>query len=326
MPPSAEPTVTIVLASRDGERFLGQALAGLAAQSRPADEYVLVDDGSRDGTGALLAAFAASQPRARVLRRDGVGPAAACDAAVREAGGTFIAIHDDDDVSRPDRLERELAFLVAHPDVALVGSAAERTDAEGRVTGTESQPPDDAAIRARLRRAPAFVHGSVMMRREAYLAAGGYRASFAVSEDYDLYLRLSERGRLANLPEPLYRWRAHPDNTFARRRGEHLLYAAIARAFAWERAQGRPDSGRALARAASAEAFAAAGPLAPRIARYRGEALVRDGRVAGARRVLARAFAPGGEAPAALAWWAASWAVALTPRAARVRAAGRAPR
>lgn len=320
--PVAEPgLVTVILASRDGERFLDAALAGIAAQTLAQVEVLLVDDGSADGTPARLAAFAARHPRARLLRAGGVGPAAARDLAVRAAAGEYLAIHDDDDVSAPERLERQRAFLAARPEVALVGSAADVLDAGGRVTARYPVPLGPRAIARTLRRAPAFVHGSVMMRRAACLAAGGYRAAFRVAEDYDLYLRLAGRGALANLPERLYAWRAHAGNTHARLRHEHLFFAALARTLARERARRGTDSLAAFAAAPSREAFLASHPLGARLALAWGEGLVREGRVAEARAVLARALGDPGLAPAALGWWALSWPAGWTPRARRARAA-----
>jgi len=313
--------VSVVLASRNGARYLPAALASLAAQTLGEFEVLLVDDGSTDATPRLLAAFAAARPRARVLRAGGVGPAAARDLAARAAAGAYLAIHDDDDVSAPERLARQRAYLDAHPGTALVGSAADVLDADGRVTGAYPVPLGARAIARALRRAPAFVHGSVMMRRDAYRAAGGYRAPFAVAEDYDLYLRLAAHGALENLPERLYAWRAHPGNTHARRRDEHVFFCALARTLAWERARRGTDSLAAFAAAPSREAFVAGHPLGARLALAWGEGLVREGRVAEARAVLGRALADARLAPAAAAWWALSVPVGWSPRARRARAA-----
>jgi glycosyltransferase involved in cell wall biosynthesis len=314
-------SVAVVLASRDGAHHLPAALAGIAAQTHVPLEVLLVDDGSSDDTPALFEAYARAHPEARVLRAGGVGPAAARDLAARGACAELLALQDDDDVSHPERLAREVAFLRAHPEVGLVGSAAEVIDREGRVVEPYPVPTDPRAIRRLLRRAPPFVHGSVLMRRAAYLEAGGYRDAFMVAEDYDLYLRLAERTGLANLPECLYAWRRHPGNSFARQRDEHLFFAALARVFAWERAQGGRDSIEAWRASGDRGAFIASHPLGPRLARYWGEVLVREGRAGDARRVLHAALAAPAVAAAAGAWWLASFAVALTPRAARARAA-----
>jgi hypothetical protein len=179
-----------------------------------------------------------------------------------------------------------------------------------------------------LHRAPPFVHGSVMMRREAYEAAGGFRAGFRAAEDYDLWLRVPARFELRNLPEPLYQWRSHEGNSFHRERLGHLEYLAVARAFADERRRSGKDSADALAEAGNPEAFRRGYPSAARLARYRAEAFIREGRTGEGRAALRDVWrAPDPILlPAALAWWLLSWGVALTPRARRRRAESRAAR
>lgn len=321
-PPDAAPLVSVVLASRNGERFLPDALGSLAAQTWPHVEWLAVDDGSTDGTGALLERFVAGRPMARVLHTAGVGPAAARALALAEARGAFFAVHDDDDVSHPERLERQVRHLLAHPRTALLGTAADIIDERGSQIGPHPVPFGRHAIRRTLRRAPAFVHGSVMMRRESYAAAGGYRAPFRAAEDYDLYLRLPADLELENLPESLYAWRRHPGNSFARARGDHLFFLATARAFQSERLATGRDSIQRLASAADQEAFLAAYPFAGTLLFHLGEAYVREGRVAEARNFLRRAMGRSGPRAAALAWWALSFGVALTPRARAVASSG----
>lgn len=321
-PPDAAPLVSVILASRNGERFLPEALAGLAAQTWPYVELLAVDDGSTDGTRALLERFAAARAMARVLHTEGVGPAAARALALEQARGAFIAVHDDDDVSRPERLERQVHHLLAHPGTALLGTAADIINEFGARVGPHPVPFGPQAIRRTLRRAPAFVHGSVMMRRAAYEAAGGYRAPFRAAEDFDLYLRLPADMDLENLPEALYAWRRHPGNSFARARADHLFFLATARAFHAERLATGRDSIALLAGAADPDAFLAAYPFAGSLLALLGEACVREGRVAEARRFLRRAMGRSGPRAAALAWWAVSFGVALTPRARAAAASG----
>jgi len=320
---SGPPLVSVLLASRDGARFLPAALASLKAQTWPQVEIVAVDDGSRDETAAILVRFAASHPRMRVLHCAGAGLAAALARAAREAEGEFFARQDDDDLSRPERLERQVTHLMGHPEVAVLGSAAEIVDERGQRLDDYPIPGDPAAIRRLLRRAPPFVHGSVMMRREAYQAAGGYRPAFLASQDYDLWLRLSEDAVLANLPEPLYAWRRHPGSVFARARARQLFYNAVAREFARERRATGRDAVELLERSAGEAEFLAAYPRRGRLLATLGELYVREGRLDEARRLLFRALTGRGGRTRASAWLALSVAMTFTPRAARARAAHR---
>jgi glycosyltransferase involved in cell wall biosynthesis len=314
------PLVSVLLASRDGARHLQEALASLAAQTYPHVEHVLVDDGSRDETSRMLERFAAAQPRVTIVRTAGVGLAAALGQAAGRASGELLARQDDDDRSHPDRLARQVEFLAAHPWVGVVGTGAEIVNDAGTRIGAYAVPTDEAVMRRMLRRAPPFIHGSVMMRRDVYHRVGGYRGAFRASQDLDLWMRLPADVGLANLPEALYTWRRHPRGVFTRARDEQIFYAAVARAFRDEREASGGDSIVALERSAGPEAFVNAYPRRARLERYLGEAYVREGRPAEARRHLARALADRRERNAALAWWLLSWPAAFTPRAHRAAA------
>src|SRR5512140_1389670 len=123
--PAARPLVSVLLACRDAARHLPAALAGIELQTWRPVELLSVDDGSVDGTGAILRRFAAARPWVRVLETPGVGPSAARAAAFAASGGELIAIHDADDVSRRDRFERQVAFIAEHPEVGVLGTAAD---------------------------------------------------------------------------------------------------------------------------------------------------------------------------------------------------------
>lgn len=320
--------VSVLLACRDAARHLPAALAGIDGQIYRPIEVIAVDDGSRDETGAILSAHAASRPWVRVLHASGVGPAAARAVAFEASRGTLLAIHDADDVSRAERFALQTAFLASHPDVGVLGTTADVIDESGERVASYPVPLGARAIHRTLRRAPPFVHGSVMMRREAYEAAGGFRAGFRAAEDYDLWLRIPSRFGMWNLTEPLYQWRSHEANSFHRHRGSHLEYLALARAFADERRRTDGDSALALLAAGSPEAFRKGYSSAPRLARYRAEAFIREGRTGDGRAALREAWRSLDPAilPGALAWWALSWGVELTPRARRRRAERRSER
>src|SRR5262245_49797354 len=154
---SNTPRVSVLLASRDGALYLAESLASLAAQTLPAIEIVAVDDGSRDATSAMLARFASEHPNARVLRTEGIGLAGALALAAKEAKGELLARQDDDDVSHPERLARQLRHMDEHPDVVVLGTAAEVIDEAGRKIADYPVPIAAEAIQRVRRRVPPFV-------------------------------------------------------------------------------------------------------------------------------------------------------------------------
>lgn len=208
-----EPVVSVLMPVRDAAPTLGEALESLWAQTFGAWELVAVDDGSRDGSLELLRAAAAQDPRIRLFPRPPEGIVAALNAGLRQCRAPLVARMDADDVCHPERLAEQVALLDARPDLGLVGCLvecfpAERiTDGMRRYEAWLNSLVDPGAIaRERLVEAP-LVHPSVVVRRAALEAVGGYRSG-PFPEDYDLWLRLHAAGvRMAKVPRVLLRWR-----------------------------------------------------------------------------------------------------------------------
>lgn len=319
------PRVSVLLASRNGSRYLGESLASLAAQSYPEIEILAVDDGSTDRTPEILSSFARTHPRTRVFRTEGIGLAGSLALAASHATGSLLARQDDDDRSHPERIARQVDRLEAVPDLALVGTAATMIDAHGDPLQAYPVPTAPDEIRRTLRRATPFVHGSVMMRREPYERAGGYRAAFRASQDYDLWLRFGAGAGLANLPEPLYEWRLHPSGVFLRARRDQLFYSAVARAFADERRLTHSDSVELLGSIAEPERFLERYTHAGRLALYLGEVHAREGLARDARGYLGRALDDPETRLRAIPWWLLTWALPFTRRGRRARRAAMQP-
>ena len=181
--------------------WLREAMESVLAQTAADLELIVIDDGSTDATPDVLAAI--SDPRLRVERQEWRGLTQSLNRALRLANAPLLARMDADDVSLPERFERQLAFLDAHPDVGLLGTGCHEISGAGEILRTISPPGDDGAIRRALIRRNPFVHSSVMMRRAALERVGGYDEFLRVAQDYDLWMRMSRVTRLANLPEPL---------------------------------------------------------------------------------------------------------------------------
>ena len=202
------PAVSVLMAVYNGEPWLGEALASVLMQSLKDLELIVVDGGSTDGTAERLARI--DDPRLVVLKQSRGGQTAALNRGLRAVRAPLVARIDADDVALPERLARQVAFLATHPAVGLLGTAAREIAPWGAVVQTLSPPCDDRAIRRALMRANPFIHSSVMFRASVIDRVGGYDESFAVAQDYELWLRMSRVTRLANLPEPLVLRRLAP--------------------------------------------------------------------------------------------------------------------
>jgi glycosyltransferase involved in cell wall biosynthesis len=214
------PAVSVLMSVHDGDRWVADAVASVLAQTAGDLELIVVDDGSTDATPDRLAAVA--DRRLRVHRQARTGLTRALNRALGLARADLVARIDADDLALPERLARQRAFLAAHPDVGVLGTAAREVDAGGAPLREVRPPTDDEAIRRALIRANPFVHSSVMARRSLLVRAGGYDERLAVAQDYDLWMRLARLARLANLPDVLVVRRLHDRRVSIEREEERL--------------------------------------------------------------------------------------------------------
>jgi hypothetical protein len=148
---------------------------------------------------------------------------------------------DADDVSLPERLMWEMEFMEKHPEVGILGGAKEWVDAAGRRLFVNGDPIEDHEIRTALAVRCAFCQPTVLVRREAFALVGGYRPVFAPAEDYDLWLRIAEHFRLANLKQMVLRYRIHPHQVSFRTRKQQTLSVLAAQVSAASRKSGNLD-------------------------------------------------------------------------------------
>jgi hypothetical protein len=158
----------------------------------------------------------------------------------------LLARLDADDRALPERLDRQMRHLNAHPGIGLLGSWAQEIDAGGGRGGRLRPATEPAELDRVLMRANPFVHSSVMFRGELARRAGGFRAAFRAAEDYDLWLRLAEIAQLANLPENLVEYRVHGENVTSRNAIRQAFSARLARRSARARRETGSDPAGSL--------------------------------------------------------------------------------
>lgn len=230
----------------NGEAYLAEAIESILGQTFADFEFIIVDDGSSDRTGEILARHAARDSRIRVLRQRNQGIAVALNLGIAEARAPYIARMDADDVALPARFQAQLDHLAAHPEIDVLGTAAELMTASSQPLHIHRPPSDACLVAEEMERHNVFLHPTVVMKKTAVDAVGGYRALLVDAEDYDLFLRLGEHGALANLPEPLLRLRIHDQQVTLRHLEHQQICVLAARASARCRRSGRPDPLRGL--------------------------------------------------------------------------------
>lgn len=203
----SEPRLSVLMAAYNAMPYLPAAVESILAQTYRDFEFVIVNDGSTDNSPAYLDTL--DDPRVRVIHQANAGLAAALNTGLEACRGEYVARMDADDLSLPERFERQVRFLDAHPAVGCVGcQTAQFGDA--KVGGPLHMPSTHEEIcRALNDGRHALVHPSIMTRTELVRRVGGYWPLRLVSEDHDLFLRLSEAAEMAAIGPVLFHYRVH---------------------------------------------------------------------------------------------------------------------
>jgi glycosyltransferase involved in cell wall biosynthesis len=197
------PTISVILPVYNGALYVKAAIDSILSQSFIDFELIIINDGSSDGSEAIIRSI--NDTRIRFLQQENCGLAATLNIAISMARGEFIARQDQDDISSAVRLQRQVDFLRRNPYVGMVGSNAEIWVNDKKTDRLLIHPTDDASIHFALLFDNPFVHSSVMIRRSVFERVGGYceDKSRQPPEDYELWSRVARDFKLANIPENL---------------------------------------------------------------------------------------------------------------------------
>ena len=209
---SGAPTVSVVLSVKNGGHDLPKALRTILNQSFADFELIAIDNGSNDGTGDYLDSIV--DPRVRIYHQADAGLAAALNRGISLARGQYVARQDHDDLADPSRIAKQVAFLDAHPEHALVGTRAEIWVGDKPSGRFHDHPTQNEILRFDLLFNNPFVHSSVMIRKSALDRVGVYTTDPARQppEDYELWSRIARQYRVANLAERLTVYREVPSS------------------------------------------------------------------------------------------------------------------
>jgi glycosyltransferase involved in cell wall biosynthesis len=202
---TSKPKVSVLMSVYNGEEFLNEAIDSIIDQTFKDFEFIIIDDGSKDKSLKIIKSY--KDPRIVLVSRPNKGLVASLNEGLNLAKGKYIARQDADDISIPNRLEKEVMYMDSHPNTALVGSNYTVMDIKGNqlVTTNVFTHPNDLKLTQIT--CNQYGHGSVMLRKSAIEKVGNYDKSVGHVEDYDLWTRLSQNYDIANFEEPLYLYR-----------------------------------------------------------------------------------------------------------------------
>ncbi len=233
------PKVSCSMPVYNAEKYLADAIDSILNQSFEDFELVVCNDGSTDGSVEILQAYADKDPRVVFINRsENRGLIDTRNEILDHATGEYLALMDADDISLWDRFERQVAFLDANPEHVLVGSRILLIDPDGHpmcALGIKETHEEIDEWHMEGHSGAAICNPTIMMRTQAVRDAGGYEHGTACAEDYDLFLRLAELGKLATLPDVLLHYRQHLSSVGYQRNAEQRQAIRVAVEKAYER-------------------------------------------------------------------------------------------
>jgi len=240
------PRVSVIVATRDYGRYLAETLASVIAQTFTDWELLIVDDGSRDHTPAVIAPFL-SDPRIRCVRSDGLGQSRAKNLGIRMTHAPLVAFLDGDDWWLPTKLEQQVRLFEQQPDVGVVYSRRHLVNEAGEPIGERTADFHRGMVYPRMLLTNFVCFSSAMVRRDVFEHVGVFDERLDLAVDYDLWLRVAKHWEFDYVDEALVNYRTGHGNlskrigeriatvfaimrrSLQRRGGEALLPAAVQR-------------------------------------------------------------------------------------------------
>lgn len=216
------PKISVIICTYNRDSLLERAVSSVLSQSFKDLELVIVDDGSIDDTQSVLARLAESDRRIVCVRNEkNLGISASRNRGAKTARGEYLAMLDSDDYwLDKEKLRKQAALLDKREEIALIGTAIVLVDENGTKIGEDIYEVEDEQIRLKMLSKNQFCQSSVMFRKSVFMEVGGYDERFSVCEDYDLWLRMGERYKLANLVDIGIAYLVHPAGISKKRRLE----------------------------------------------------------------------------------------------------------
>jgi glycosyltransferase involved in cell wall biosynthesis len=211
-----QPTISVVMPVYNGEQFLAESIESILNQTYPDFEFIIIDDGSTDRSLQIIERYAANDKRVRLISRTNRGLVATLNEGITKSQGLYIARQDADDISLPERFEKQIEFLNTHPDIEFLGTDYFFMDEKGGVSRKTDILTRSNDIKLAEIFSNQFGHGTVMISTALIKKHRlFYDADYKHAEDYELWTRICRLTRVANISSPLYKWRQHSQGVSA---------------------------------------------------------------------------------------------------------------
>ncbi len=221
------PEISIVMSVYNGSPYLHESIQSILNQTFTDYEFIIINDGSSDDSLNIIKHYSKYDNRVVVLSHDNIGLTKSLNIAINIAKGKYIARQDADDISLPERLNKQYEWFSNYKDGVLCGTGAYLINSDGELRKKKKYPRSNSIIKSRLFYLNPFIHSSVMFTKKEIIEIGLYNESFKYSQDYNLWCRLSFIGNIGNLNEYLVKHRVHKNSLSFKKTEQQIYYAAL---------------------------------------------------------------------------------------------------
>ena len=219
------PEVTVIMPVFNGEKYIEKSIASVLSQTFNNFEFLIVNDGSTDKTAELIHRYEDHRIRL-ICNESNRGITYSLNKGLETAQGDYVARIDSNDLASPDRLKLQMKLLRQNPEVALIGSSYALIDDSDKVVKIVQLPTHTAEIKWRLLFQNCIPHSSAIFKKDIVMALGCYDESFQYAQDYDLWMRISERHQVASIDEPLLYYRLPGEGSISHEKKREQATAA----------------------------------------------------------------------------------------------------
>jgi len=226
--------ISVIMATYNSEKFLNESIQSILSQTFRDFEFIIIDDCSTDYSLKIIKNYSHRDKRIFLIKNKlNLGRAKARNKGLKIADGEYIAILDSDDITLPERLEKQYNFLEKNKNIFLVGGGAYNIDEKGNIKSIKRPLTDQDLIKETLYHKNCIYHSTIMFKNEKN---NFYRKKFYYSQDYDFYLRMLSKGkRLINIPDLLIKYRINPEAVSFSQKAKQRLFAEKAKEFYYQR-------------------------------------------------------------------------------------------
>lgn len=225
------PKISVVMSVYNGEKYLKESIESILNQTERDFEFIIINDGSTDNSLEILREYGGRDNRIKIVSRENMGLIFSLNEGVKLAQSNYVARMDADDISLPERFEKQLRFMEIN-DLAVCGTWAEAVDELGNKIKEMNYTPNLKKIRSFTLIHNPFIHSSVMFRKDVFNKVGGYKKLFKNIEDYELWTRIIFKFKSGNIFENLLKYRLHPEQITRKNNLEMRLRGLIVRLLA----------------------------------------------------------------------------------------------